>query len=88
MDQGQYPGPPPSSLSGSTAIRIPEEMKGVALLPTSEQAAALRQRTCPVNGEPLGSMGKPIRVDVSGRSIYVCCAGCVNAVTRNQQKYL
>lgn len=88
IDQSRFPGPPPSSLSGSAEVRIPEEMKGVRLLPANEQAAALRQRTCPVNGEPLGSMGKPIRVDVSGRSVYVCCAGCVNAVQRNPEKYL
>lgn len=88
MNQEQYPGAPPSSLSGSSAVNIPAEMKGVALLPASEQAAAMRQRTCPVTSGPLGSMGKPIRVDVAGRSIYVCCAGCVNAVKQNPQKYL
>lgn len=88
MGQGRYPALPSTSLSGSAAIRIPEEMKGVSLLATNEQAIALRQRTCPVNGEPLGSMGKPIRVDVSGRSIYVCCEGCVNAVKRNPEKYM
>lgn len=83
-----YPEPPASLNSNRNTLRIPEEMKGVRLLPTSEQRAALRQKTCPVNGEPLGSMGKPIRVDVAGRSVYVCCAGCVNAVRRNPQKYL
>lgn len=83
-----YPEPPATLNSNRNGLRIPEEMKGVRLLPTSEQAAALHQRTCPVNGEPLGSMGKPIRVDVAGRSVYVCCAGCVNAVKRNPQKYL
>lgn len=88
MEQDRYPAIPSSSLLGSPATSIPEEMKGVALLPISEQGAALRQRTCPVNGEPLGSMGKPIRVDVSDRSVYVCCAGCVNAVQRNPEKYL
>ena len=80
-----YP-PIPRGTVGTASI--PEEMKGVRLLPASEQAVALRQRTCPVIGEPLGSMGKPIRVDVAGRSVYVCCQGCVNAVQRNPQKYI
>ena len=71
--------PMPTAPSRSSEVSIPAEMKGVALLPANEQAAALRQRTCPVNGELLGSIGKPIRVDVSGRSVYVCCAGCEKA---------
>ena len=54
-------------------LSIPAEMKGVALLPPSEQSAALQQRICPVTGGPLGSMGKPIRTTVSGRTVYVCC---------------
>lgn len=72
----------------SSRVSVPAEMEGVALLPMSEQTAALRQRTCPVNGEPLGSMGKPIKVEVSGRTVFVCCQGCVNAVKKNPAKYL
>ncbi len=69
-------------------VNIPSEMKGVALLPASEQPIALRQKTCPVTGGPLGSMGKPIRVSVGGKSIYVCCQGCVGTVEKNPEKYL
>lgn len=68
--------------------QIPTEMEGIALLPELEQAAALRQRTCPVTKQPLGSMGKPLRVNVAGRSVFVCCEGCVNALKNNPQKYL
>lgn len=67
---------------------IPEGMEGISELPISEQKKALMQKTCPVTREPLGSMGKPILVTVSGQSIYVCCEGCVPAIQRNPQKYL
>jgi hypothetical protein len=63
-------------------------MEGIAQLAAADQVAALRQRTCPVTQEPLGSMGKPIRVTVGGQSIFVCCEGCVAAVQRNPDKYL
>lgn len=43
---------------------------------------------CPVTGEPLGSMGDPIPVTVQGRTIQVCCQGCVAAVQKNPEKYL
>lgn len=46
------------------------------------------QRICPVTGEELGSMGRPIPVTVSGRTIQVCCQACVAAVQRNPEKYL
>ena len=46
------------------------------------------QQMCPVTGEPLGSMGDPIPVTVQGRTIQVCCNGCVAAVKKNPEKYL
>ncbi len=47
-----------------------------------------RQRLCPVTGQELGSMGPPIPVTVSGRTVYVCCRACVNALQRDPAKYL
>lgn len=35
------------------------------------------QVRCPVTGEELGSMGEPVPVTVGGRTVYVCCRGCV-----------
>ncbi len=80
--------PRPSISSEGQAPIIPAGMDGIAELPPAEQVAALRQKTCPVTQEPLGSMGKPIRVSVAGQTIFVCCEGCVSAVQRNPQKYL
>ena len=63
----------------------------VASVPASEQqlaaAAISRQKICPVSGKPLGSMGDPVAVDVNGQRLFVCCAGCVNAVKANPAKY-
>ena len=70
------------------SLQISREMEGVALLPASEQEAALRQRTCPVTKQPLGSMGKPLRVSVAGQSVFVCCEGCVSRLKSNPAKYL
>lgn len=53
---------------------------------SSPQVSA--QRICPVTGEVLGSMGPPIAVRVSGRTIQVCCQACVGAVQRSPEKYL
>ena len=63
----------------------------VASIPPSEsqlaEAAIARQKICPVSGKPLGSMGQPVAVDVSGGRVYVCCAGCAGVVKADPAKY-
>ncbi len=39
-------------------------------------------------GEPLGSMGGPIKVLIDGSSLYLCCQGCVAKVKAAPEKYL
>jgi hypothetical protein len=51
-------------------------------------ATAKRQTICPVTGQKLGSMGRPIPVSANGETIYVCCQGCVEAVQAEPAKYL
>ena len=46
------------------------------------------QKTCPVTGAELGSMGPPVPVSVSGQTVYVCCRGCAAKVKRDPDKYL
>ena len=53
-----------------------------------DQTLAARQKTCPVTGEPLDSMGGPVRVEVNGRTVFVCCKGCEPALRKNPEKYL
>ncbi|HWE39792.1 MAG TPA: heavy metal-binding domain-containing protein [Isosphaeraceae bacterium] len=45
-------------------------------------------KTCPVSGKPLGSMGEPVRVVVDGRAVLLCCSGCEPALRRDPAKYL
>lgn len=74
--------------------KVAEEMESAARRPDmnsrdqfSPRPQASAQRLCPVTGEELGSMGPPIPVTVSGRTIQVCCEACVAAVRRNPAKY-
>jgi len=46
------------------------------------------QKTCPVTGEALGSMGPPVPVTVKGQTIYVCCQGCVESVQSDPDLYI
>ena len=57
--------------------QIPATMQGIAILSPEDQQAALAQRTCPVSGDLLGSHGKPFKTQIGGRTVFVCCDGCV-----------
>jgi YHS domain-containing protein len=48
----------------------------------------IKQKTCPVNGEPLGSMGTPITINFKGEIFYVCCKGCVKEAQSDPKTYL
>ncbi|WP_286178455.1 hypothetical protein [Stieleria mannarensis] len=68
------------------------QLNEVATVPASEAqlaaAAIARQKICPVSGKLLGSMGDPVAIDVTGERVFVCCAGCVDAVKASPAKYL
>jgi len=51
-------------------------------------SAIAAQGVCPVSGQPLGGMGKPVAVTIGDQTVYVCCAGCIDAVKENPAKYL
>ena len=67
---------------------IPASMRGIALLPEADRQLAVRQRTCPVTGDLLGSDGRPLKVLIGSRTVFVCCQGCVNDLKANPERYL
>ncbi|MEM1209820.1 MAG: hypothetical protein AAGI54_11185 [Planctomycetota bacterium] len=44
--------------------------------------------TCVVSGEKLGLMGEIITIEVQGRDMLLCCAGCESMVRAEPAKYL
>jgi hypothetical protein len=74
--RGANPSPPPPAPVSRPASS------------TEDQQLIERQKVCPVTGQPLGSMGAPVRVVVAGRVVFVCCEGCTDALKKNPAKYL
>jgi hypothetical protein len=54
----------------------------------ADKAGIAKQKTCPVTGENLGSMGSPIKVLVGDKPLYLCCQGCVAKVKNDPEAYL
>jgi YHS domain-containing protein len=41
--------------------------------------------TCPVTGEPIS---KSVSAEIQGRTVYFCCAGCIEKVQKEPSRYL
>jgi len=61
---------------------------GLAELSVEDRELAKKQRICPVSGELLGAMGKPIKTTVKGKTVFLCCEGCEKELKENPDKYL
>jgi Cu(I)/Ag(I) efflux system membrane fusion protein len=46
------------------------------------------QQKCPVTNLKLGSMGKPLPVEVASETVMICCPACKDRLTTSPQKYL
>ena len=60
----------------------------LAKLPPEEAESAMKQHFCPVSGDMLGVMGPPIKVDVNGTQVWICCESCRDQLLADPDKYL
>lgn len=60
----------------------------LAELPPEDRLVAEEQKVCAVAGEPLGSMGPPIKVEYEGKPVFLCCEGCKKAFESDPEKYI
>ena len=81
-----YFGGSGGSQSGSTVTAVrpstPEDPDAkietaLASLSAEDRALAESQGYCPIlTNNRLGSMGPPVKLDVAGKTVFVCCEGC------------
>lgn len=76
--------------SGDHAGKTAMEKMTEALEDFSEEdrKSAMKQHFCPVSGEMLGAMGKPIKIAVEGQQVWICCDGCRDKLQAEPDKYL
>ena len=65
-----------------------EMIAALSELSPEDHALVKNQRVCPVAEYRLGSMGTPIRVDVNGTPVFICCEGCRESLLDEPEKYL
>jgi len=58
------------------------------VLPVKTDAeGVMRQRTCPVSGDVLGTKGPVVKLLIADAPLYLCCEGCIKAVRDEPEKY-
>ena len=60
----------------------------LAKLSPEDAASAEKQHVCPVSGEMLGLMGPPVKVDVQGTQVWICCDDCREQLLAEPEQYL
>jgi Cu(I)/Ag(I) efflux system membrane fusion protein len=54
----------------------------------SDKTLIAFQKTCPVTGNELGSMGEPVRRQIGERVVFLCCPACIEKFEQSKDKYL
>ena len=60
----------------------------LAKLSAEDRDSAEKQHFCPVSGEMLGAMGAPLKIDVNGQQVWICCGDCKDKLLENPGEYL
>jgi RNA polymerase subunit RPABC4/transcription elongation factor Spt4 len=71
-----------ATISSSTPRRRTKKSK----LSAADLKLVEQQKICPVTGADLNSMGGAVPVDLTGRRVFICCAGCEAALRKDPEK--
>ncbi len=73
MPTPPVPAPTAPALTGE---RLAKVVAGLDKLTPDERKRAVAQRLCPIQGKPLGLMGKPVELPLNGGTVFLCCKAC------------
>jgi Cu(I)/Ag(I) efflux system membrane fusion protein len=74
---GTYMGAAGGPQGGAKPVQpTPAPRPGLAALSPKDRELATAQAKCPIGNSDLGSMGPPVKIDVNGHTVFLCCAAC------------
>ena len=63
--------------------------EAMAALSPADRKAAEAQKFCAVStSSPLGSMGTPLKLEIKGEPVFLCCGGCKSKALKNPDETL
>jgi len=79
----------PPGKNGLGDMADPEITAALGELSTDDRSTALSQKFCAVMTDSLlGSMGTPIKVEIDGKPVFLCCKGCKTKALRDPEATL
>ncbi len=85
---GSSPTPKADPKPAAANAIDPEAKAALDKLSPDDRKLAVEQKTCPVTGEPLGSMGVPPKLTLKGQTVFLCCASCKKKAEADPDKTL
>ena len=83
--KSEVPAKKAGELSAKQEAHIQAAM---AKLSDADRALAETQKFCPVGKSRLGLMGKPVRIELEGKVVFLCCDHCEEDARANPKKTL
>ena len=60
--------------------------EGLAAMSPEERKEAEAQRFCAIStSSALGSMGTPVKIEINGETVFLCCIGCKSTALKNPE---
>ena len=70
-------------------VADPQVSATLATLSSEDRQIAEAQKFCAVmNHQKLGSMGAPLKLEIKGEPVFLCCAGCKTKALKNPDETL
>lgn len=69
-------------------VAVVSTLAGGLLNAADEVPANYPLKKCPISGEKLGGMGKPMKVTSDGTDVYLCCKSCIKKFDKEPAKYV
>ncbi len=84
----ETPNPTSQSSPAKSGSPVTDDVTAMrAKLDPADRALAEAQEWCVISSdERLGSMGVPIKLDIKGQPVFVCCKGCVKKAEADPEK--
>jgi YHS domain-containing protein len=65
----------------------PSQSASASAAPSAENSNKAVNTVCPISGDKVGDIGKPVYAQYKGQTIAFCCKHCLKKFNKNPDKY-
>jgi YHS domain-containing protein len=76
-----------ATVSFSALAADPSPAPSASAAPSAQTSSQAVNTVCPVSGDTVGDVGKPVYAQYQGKTIAFCCKDCLKKFNKNPEKY-